>query len=92
MIGKEVMRGLKKNKIRFYEGKLAFKEQMRISHKVNSEVRNFRIPVVLQDREHAFFWKMVIKAISHKVRIPVHFRTEILGRDREHAFGKCSQK
>ena len=42
--------------------------------------------------ESMFFWKMVTKAISHKVRILVHFRTEILGRDREHAFGKCSQK
>ena len=31
---------------------------------------------------------MVIKAISHKVRIPMHFRTKILGRDREHAFWK----
>ena len=59
---------------------------------MNSEVRNFRIPVVLQDREHAFFWKMVIKAISHKVRIPVHFRTEILSRDLEHAFWKMLTK
>ena len=52
---------------------------------------NFRIPEIFQDREHAF-WKMVIKAISHKVSIPVHFHTEILGRDREHAFWKMLTK
>ena len=52
---------------------------------------NFRIPEIFQDREHAF-WKMVIKAISHKVRIPVHFRTEILSRDLEHAFWKMLTK
>ena len=52
---------------------------------------NFRIPEIFEDREHAF-WKMVIKAISHKVRIPMPFRTEILGRDREHAFWKMLTK
>ena len=52
---------------------------------------NFRIPVIFQDREHAF-WKMLIKAISHKVRIPVHFRTEIFGGDREHAFLENAHK
>ena len=52
---------------------------------------NFRIPEIFQDREHAF-WKMVIKAILHKVHIPMHFHTEILGRDREHAFWKMLTK
>ena len=52
---------------------------------------NFLIPVIFQDWEHAF-WKMLTKSISHKVRIPVHFRTEILGRDREHAFWKMLTK
>ena len=52
---------------------------------------NFRIPEIFHDREHAF-WKMLTKVISHKVRIPVHFRTEILGRDREHAFLKMLTK
>ena len=33
-------------------------------------------------------WVCSCSSISHKVRILVHFRTEILGRDREHAFWK----
>ena len=54
MIGKEVLRELKKNKLRIEEEKTTFKEKVRISHKMNSEVRNFCIPVVLQYREHVF--------------------------------------
>ena len=54
MIGREVLRELKKNKLRIEEEKMAFKEKCEFRTR-NSEVRNFRIPVVLQDREHAFF-------------------------------------
>ena len=51
-------------------------------------VRKFRIPVVVQDREHAFEnWSQ--KRIHTRFAQGSHscdFRTEILGRDREHAF------
>ena len=36
-------------------------------------------------------WSSVVR-ISHNVRIPVHFRTKILGRDRKHAFWKMLTK
>ena len=52
---------------------------------------NFLIPVIFQDWEHAF-WKMLTKSISHKVRIPVHFRTEILGGTESMLFENLSQK
>ena len=52
---------------------------------------NFRIPVIFQDQDHAF-GKMLTKAISHKIRITVHFCTEIFGGDREHAFWKMVTK
>ena len=37
-------------------------------------------------------WVCSCSSISHKVRIPVHFRTEILSRDQEHAFWKMLTK
>ena len=57
-------------------------------------VRKFRIPVVVQDREHAFEnWSQ--KRIHTRFAQGLHscdFRTEILGRDREHAFWKFVTK
>ena len=53
MIGREVLRELKKNKLRIEEEKMAFKEKCEFRTR-NSEVRNFRILVVLQDKEHVF--------------------------------------
>ena len=53
-------------------------------------MRNFRIPVVLQDREHGFE-KLSQKRIRTRFAQGSHsceIRTEILGRDREHAFLK----
>ena len=47
---------MKKNKLRIEEEKMAFKEKCEFRTR-NSEMRNFRIPVVLQDREHVFFGK-----------------------------------
>ena len=54
MIGREVLRELKKNKLRIEEEKMAFKEKCEFRIR-NSEMQNFRIPMVLQDREHVFF-------------------------------------
>ena len=53
MIGREVLRELKKKKLKIEEEKMDFKEEVRISHKVMGSAK-FRIPVVLQDREHGF--------------------------------------
>ena len=50
-----------------------------ISHKWSSVVR-------ISHR-----WSSAVR-ILHNVHIPVHFRTEILGRDREHAFWKMLTK
>ena len=58
------------------------------------EVRKFRIPVVLQDREHGFEI-LSQKRIRTRFAQGSHFceiRTEILGKDREHAFLKISTK
>ena len=38
-IGREVLRELKKNKLRIEEEKMDFKEEMRISHKVMGSVK-----------------------------------------------------
>ena len=58
------------------------------------EVRKFRIPVVLQDREHDFEI-LSQKRIRTRFAQGSHscdFRTEVLERDREHAFENLSQK
>ena len=91
MIEREVLRELKKNKIRIEEEKTTFKEKVRISHKVMGSAKISHSCGSPRQRA-CFFWKMVIKAISHKVRIPVHFRTEIFDGDREHAFWKMLTK
>ena len=70
---------------------MAFKEKVRISHKVMGSAKISHSCGSPRQRS-CFFFKIVIKAISHKVRIPVPFHTEILGRDREHAFENWSQK
>ena len=64
-----------------YSGAISHKwsSVVRISHRWSSAVR------ILHK------WNSVVR-ISHNVRIPVHFRTEILGRNQKHAFAKCSQK
>ena len=80
MIGREVLRELKKNKLRIEEEKMAFKEKVRISHKVMGSAKILH-SYGSQRQRACFFLKLVTKEISHKVRIPVHFRTEILGRD-----------
>ena len=64
MIGKEVVRGLKKNKLRLEEEKMAFKEKMRISHKVLGSAKIFTF-LWFSKIESMPFWKIVIKAISH---------------------------
>ena len=45
-----------------------------------------------QRQRACFFLKLVTKEISHKVRIPVHFCTEILGRTESMLFENWSQK
>ena len=69
---------------------MAFKEKCEFRTR-NSEVRNFRIPVVLQDREHVFLengHKGNFTQGSHSCA----FSHWDFGRDREHAFWKLATK
>ena len=56
---------------RIEEEKMAFKEEMRISHKVMGSAKISHS--CGSPRQRAWFWKLVTKANSHKVRIPVIF-------------------
>ena len=56
--------------LEFEEENMAFKEEVRISHKVMGSAKishscDFRIEILGRDREHAF-WKLVTKENSHK--------------------------
>ena len=81
----------RRTRLDFMKGNWLLKNKCEFRTRWIVKCENFRIPEIFQDWEHAF-WKLLTKAISHKVLIPVHFRTEILGGDREHAFWKMLRK
>ena len=75
MIGREVLRELRKKKLRIEEENMAFKEEVRISHKVMGSAKISHSCGSLR-QEHAFLkigHKREFAQGSHKVRIPVIF-------------------
>ena len=72
---------------------MAFKEEVRISHKVMGSAKISHS--CGSPRQRAWFWKLATKRIRTRFAQGSHscdFRTEILGRDREHGFENLSQK